>query len=140
MDKPVLSDSTRFPTDKVVYSHLGKRKALWDAAFECIAKDYPELRKEWRYYNDGKSWLMKVTRKTKTIFWLAVFEGGFRTTCYFSDKASQDIEASSISEKLKQQFGEGKRYGKIRGISITFGKQKDINDLKTLIDIKLRLK
>jgi hypothetical protein len=43
MDKPVLTDRAHSPTDKVVFSHLGKNKELWAAAFDCISKDYPDL-------------------------------------------------------------------------------------------------
>lgn len=31
------------------------------------------LSSEWRYYNDGKSWLCKVTHKKKTIVWISLW-------------------------------------------------------------------
>jgi hypothetical protein len=139
MDTPVLTDKTQFPTDEIIFSHLGKRKALWIVAFDSIAKEYPELSKEWRYYNDGKSWLMKVRRKSKTIFWLSVRDNSFRTAFYFTDKAEKAIEESTLSEKLKQQFRERNRSSKINGIRIVVATKKDISDLKKLIDLKLRL-
>lgn len=140
MDKRVLSDNKIFPTDEVVFSRLGKTKSLWIALFELISNEYPDISKEWRYYNDGKSWLMKVTRKAKTVFWLSVIEKTFRTTFYFTDRATQAIKSSTISNELKKQFIGGKYFNKIRGLTITFRTKKDIDYAKTLIELKLKIK
>ena len=68
-----------------------------------IAHEHPGFTQEWRYYNDGKSWLMKVQRKKNTVFWLAILEGSFRTTFYIHEKAKPMVEGSTISDELKQQ-------------------------------------
>ncbi|MFO7445258.1 MAG: DUF3788 family protein [Ignavibacteriaceae bacterium] len=141
MEQPVLSNKDQFPTEEVIFSHLGKTKtALWGSVFDSVHSSFPELNEEWRYYNDGKSWLMKVTRKSKTIFWLSIWKNAFRTTFYFPDKAEEAILSSSISDELKEQFTGGKKYGKIRGVTITYKNKKDIEYAKALIGIKLSLK
>jgi hypothetical protein len=102
--------------------------------------NHPDISEEWRYYNDGKSWLMKVTRKKKTVFWLSIIEGGFRTTFYVTDKAEHLIMSSTLAEDLKEQFICGKHYGKIKSITVVNSAKKHIKDVKTLIEIKLQLK
>ncbi|PKP08994.1 MAG: hypothetical protein CVU09_13085 [Bacteroidetes bacterium HGW-Bacteroidetes-4] len=37
---------------------------------------------QWRYYNDGKAWLCKVSYKKKTVFWLSVWEAYFKVAFY----------------------------------------------------------
>jgi hypothetical protein len=37
---------------------------------------------QWRYYNDGKAWLCKVSYKKKTVFWLSVWEACFKVAFY----------------------------------------------------------
>ena len=61
-------------------------------------------------------------------------------TCYFSDKAEKIILECELSEEHKQQFAEGKNYGKIRGITIVFSKKADLEAAKVLITIKEKLK
>ena len=39
---------------------------------------------------------MNVSRKKKTVFWLGRHQGGFRITCYFTDKAAKAIQASAL--------------------------------------------
>ena len=140
MEQPILTDKNQFPTEEAIFSHIGKSKALWLLLFENIRQNYPDFKEEWRYYLDGKSWLLKVTRKEKTIFWLSVVKGSFRTTFYFADKAAQAISKSSLSDELKKQFRTGKKYGKIRGITILYKRKRDVEDAKQLIDIKVALR
>ena len=140
METKLLSDKNKYPTDEIIFSHIGKTKTLWQSLFSFINSEHQYISGEWRYYNDGKSWLMKVTAKSKTIFWLSVIKGSFRITFYFTDKAENALFKSTLSDELKKQFKEGKRFGKIRGITILFKNKKDIEDAKELINIKLSLK
>jgi hypothetical protein len=137
MEEPVLTDKNQFPTEEIITSHIGKAKALWTLLFDAIHRDHPEISEEWRYYLDGKSWLLKVTRKGKTIFWLSLVDGSFRTTFYFGDKAARAIARSAISDPLKKQFKGGKHYGKIRGVTILYKKKQDVEDARALIELKL---
>ncbi len=137
MDKPILNDPNQYPTKEVIYSKIGNNRTLWDSFFEYIHQDHPDFSEEWRYYNDGKSWLLKVTRKKKTVFWLAVLKDTFIITFYFTDKVEEAIYKSKISDELKEQFKNGKRYNKIRGLSIEFKDKIDIEYAKTLMPIRL---
>jgi hypothetical protein len=140
MDTPILSDKSQFPTDQVVFSHLGKSRALWDSLFQYLDEDHPDFSREWRYYNDGKSWLMKVQHKKKTVFWLSVIKGSFRTTFYVHEKARKIVEDSTISAALKDQFRAGKSSGKLRRITVVYKNKKDVESAKELIGIKLKIK
>jgi hypothetical protein len=140
MDQPVLSDKTQFPTDEIIFSHLGKTKAIWISFFGYLYKNHPDIISEWRYYNDGKSWLMKNMRKKKNVFWLGIINGAFRTTFYFTDRAEKAIADSTIPAEMKKQFKDGKHYGKIRGLTVVFKYKKDIETAKALITIKLSTK
>lgn len=140
MSQSVLTDKDEFPTEEVIFSHIGKSKALWQTVFEHLRANHPDLNEEWRYYKDGKSWLMKVTRKSKTIFWLSIIKDAFRTTFYFTDRAEEAITKSPISDELKQQFLNGKRYNKIRGLTITFRDEKDVEYFKSVVPLKLTIK
>ena len=140
MEQPILTNKNEFPTEEIIFSHIGKSKVLWQAIFEFIHATHPNLSEEWRYYNDGKSWLLKVVKKTKTICWVSLRENSFRMSFYFTDKAEQSILGSNISDELKEQFKNGKRYNKIRGLTITFKHKKDVEYAKSMIAMKLSIK
>lgn len=140
MNDLVLTNKDQYPTDEVIFSHIGKTKTHWESLFKHIHSNHPDFKEEWRYYNDGKSWLMKITHKTKTIFWLSVIPNAFRITFYFGDKAEPSIMACKIPDELKTSFKEGKRYGKIRGLTLLMNSKKNIEAAKQLIEIKLTTK
>ena len=83
---------------------------------------------------------MKNMRKKKTVFWLSVQKGFFRTTFYFTDRAAKAIADSTIPAEMKKQFKDGKHFGKIRGLTVVFKYKKDIETAKALIAIKLSIK
>jgi hypothetical protein len=138
-EKPILKDPDQYPTEEVVYSFIGKKKALWKSFFTVLHEQHPDLSEEWKYYKDGNNWLMKVTRKSKTIFWLSVWKNAFKITFYFSDKAEELINNSDIPDDLKNEFKNGKRYGKIRGLTIVFRNKKDIGYAEALIAIRIKI-
>ncbi len=137
METPILNNPDQFPTEKLIYAHIGKTRAHWGQLFDQIKKSHPDFSEEWRYYNDGKSWLLKVTRKSKTIFWLSILKGAFRTTFYFTDKAREAITGSTLSNELKKQFSS--KTG-LRGITVIVRNKKDSDYIKELIGIKLSVK
>ena len=138
MDQIVLSDKDQFPTEEIIFSHIGKAKKQWDSIFNYIHTEYPQFTESWKYYNDGKSWLLKVTKKSKTIFWLSIIPNSFRITFYFGDKAESEIMESNISDTLKKQFNEGKRFGKIRGLTLLMNENQNVDFVKEIIVIKLK--
>lgn len=137
MDKPLLTDADQYPADKIIFKHIGRTSSLWRSFFSYIAANHPDFTSEWRYYKDGYSWLMKVTRKSRTIFWLSVIKGAFRTTFYFTDKAREAVRSSSLSNDLKEQFN---KKSKLRGITVVIRNKKAVQYVKELIGIKLSIK
>jgi hypothetical protein len=137
MEPKVLTDPKQFPGENLVFSHIGRQRAQWEALFRFIHAEHPDFVAAWRYYNDGKSWLMNVSRKKKTVFWLSVISGTFRVTGYFTDKAADAIRASALPDALKKQFLEGPRYGKLGAVTITFRKKRDVEDAKILVALKI---
>ena len=139
MEKPCLNDKNIYPDDQVLGGFLGETKNIWDI-FINLLKQHPLFSTEWRYYNDGKSWLFKVTKKKKTICWVSVYEKYFKTTFYFTDKAEDLIKNSKLKKELIDQFLNGKRYGKIKGLTVNVREASDLEMTKILIEIKEKIK
>jgi hypothetical protein len=140
MESPILNDKDQYPTDEIIFTHLGKSKTHWLSLFKYIDENHPGFIKEWRYYNDGKSWLLKTVDKKKTIFWTSIIKNGFRTGFYFGDKAEDVLLKSKLPKVYKDQFVNGKRYGKIRGLTVIPKSKKDLEVVKILITIKVSIK
>ncbi len=136
MENLVLCDPKIYPTEEVLFSHLGRAKQSFVSLFIYNHKKFPDFVENWKYYRDGKSWLMNVSRKKKTLFWLSVSDGFFRTGFYFNAKAEQSILDSELPEEYKNKFMEsaGKKF---RGISVIIKTKKDIAAYKQLLSLKM---
>lgn len=136
----VMSDPLLRPDEKLIFSIIGEKKILWQEIMNYLKSNYPDASGQWNYYKDGKAWLFKVVQKKKTIFWSAILEDTFRITFYFGDKAEPVIIESELPDKVKQDFLTGKRYGKIRAISLKINDMKDVEIVKTIVPIKVKIK
>lgn len=124
-----------FPSPEVLSRLLGSKFKLYRKTLEYLRDEVPETKPEWNYYNDGKSWLLKVCLSRKTLCWISVYEKAFQATFYITGKYEREIIESKLPAALKRQYlgTEGK---KIRGISLGMDNEKDLSTFKRLVGIK----
>jgi len=140
METPAFTDKTAAPTEKAILAALGAAAPSWRALFERIQTEHPDLRQAWSYYADGRSWLLKVTRGAKTVFWLSVYEGCFHVGFYFPERLTPELLNSDLSRGRKAQIRGARPTGKLRPVSVELGPESGIADVLRLIDLKKTLK
>ncbi|HPT11287.1 MAG TPA: DUF3788 family protein [Bacteroidales bacterium] len=140
MDKPKLNDPEINPTDEVLSGVLGNSYVAYVQLMNTITGEKYLLVPEWHYYNDGKSWLCKVTYKKKTVFWLSAWDGFFKTSFYFTEKNSPGIAGLEIEKSIKDDFFSNKAIGKLLPLSVSISTTDQINDLLKIVEYKKSLK
>ena len=140
MMDPVLRDDKVYPDTKILTQHLGKAINAWDSFINLLKTDYPLITTEWRYYNDGKSWLFKVTKKAKTVCWVSVWDKHFKVTFYFNSKAKEAVKESLLDEEIKKQWLRNGTKGKFNPITIEVRNKTDLKTIKILIGVKEDIK
>lgn len=137
----LLRNPEIYPSDEVLKSTLGEPiYKILESFVSTITNDEYGLTVEWRFYNDGKAWLSKVVYKKKTILWLSVWEGFFKTSFYFTEKHLEGIAALDISETIKENFAKAKPSGRLLPMIVDVDNQAQIGDLLTIIRFKKSLK
>ena len=137
MEKQLLRERDIIPTKEVLNDVLGNVYSVLEEVETRLTQSEFALSFDWHYYNDGKSWLCKVSHKKKTVFWLSVWEGFFKTTFYFMERHLEGIAALDISEQIKVDFCRMKPVGKLLPLQINFDKQEQIADLLKIVQFKL---
>jgi hypothetical protein len=132
----VLNDRNTFPDSKILTHNLGNSIKAWESFIDLLRDDFPQISAEWRYYNDGKSWLFKVTKKTKTICWVSVWEKYFKVTCYFNNRAEELIKKSLLNAAIKKDWLRDKKISNPRPITIEVRKTSDLKTVKIMIELK----
>lgn len=140
MKPNLLNNHVVIPDDELVFRIIGDNRILWQQLFGYLHDNFPGITYVWKYYNDGKCWLLRALNKKKTVFWLSLIDDTFRVTCYMGDKAHPLVEQSDLPQKLKNEFFNAQKYGAIRGLTVTMHDKSDVENVIQLIGIKLKLK
>ena len=133
MEIKQLTDPEIFPSQEVLKSALGKAYSVFEALESQLTQDEFALTFNWRYYNDYKEWLCKVAYKKKTIFWLSVRKGFFKTSFFFLKRHIEGIEALNIGEDsyLMEQ-----EWAKMISIIFNVRSKRQFSDLFKMVRFK----
>ena len=140
MERQMLRDPMIPPSEQLLKEILGDS---YGAYYELIRRyeepDY-NLQPQWRYYNDGKAWLCKVVYKNKTVFWLSIWEGFFKTSFFFRERDCSGILVLEIDKSYKQQLESSQTFGKLHPVVLVIKHPDQLEDLAKLIRYKKGLK
>jgi hypothetical protein len=140
MEVQLLREQEIFPSEEVLKSVLGQVYDVWAELETRVTQGELSLLFDWNYYRDGKSWLCKVCYKKKTVFWLSVWEGCFKTTFFFLERHLKGIADLDISEQIKEDFCRAKPFGKLLPMGINIDKQEQLVDLLKIVKFKKEAK
>jgi hypothetical protein len=140
MEERILRNPEIFPTPEHLQDVLGNVYCVWEALVTQVTQGELSLMLEWNYYKDSKEWLCKVCHKKKTVFWLSVWAGVFKTTFFFTEKHLESIAALDISEQIKEDFCHTKPIGRLLPMLISINKQEQLADVLKVIKFKKEAK
>jgi hypothetical protein len=133
----LLRDENIFPDEDVLKTVLGDLYPVYREFIEIVTGEKYSLETQWNYYKDGKSWLCKVSKKKKTILWLSVWSGYFKTGFYFTEKSMEAILALEIEKDLKETFLSTKPIGKLKPLVIDISSREQLKDALAVVGCKI---
>jgi hypothetical protein len=137
MESAFLNDKSTKPNDDIIYSLIGDTELIWKQTFSYLFGTNNDISVNWKYSDCGKYWVCIVLKKKNTIFRLRLLrKNSFNLVFPFGDKLEPAILQSNLSERIKNDFKNAKRYNATRYISIDVESSKDFDNVKKLIDLK----
>jgi hypothetical protein len=127
LTKQLLRNPDIEPSNDVIAKALGEANNAYIKFAGELGKH--DIQLEWRYYNDGKSWLAKGLYKwtgvrggqnEKTVFWLSIWDGFFKVTIYVPEKARADVLSLPLDNEVKLMISDSKKNGKTELLSSCF--------------------
>ncbi len=135
-----LKDPDILPTKDVLKEKMGSSYNAYLKLIDTLAGEEFGIIPEWRYYNDGKSWLSKHLFKKKNMFWLSAWSDHFKVSFYFTENNILGVDSLSIDEKIKESLGNPQSIGKLIPLVIDVYNENQIDDLLQIIRYKKTLK
>ncbi|MFA6935628.1 MAG: DUF3788 family protein [Sphaerochaetaceae bacterium] len=128
----MLRDPDIQPSTDVIAKALGEAS---NAYIKFISElEGHDIHMEWRYYNDGKAWLAKGLhrwtgarggQKETTVFWLSIWDGFFKVTVYFPEKARADVISLRLDDEARRMITDSQQMGKLKFFPIPFDLYSD---------------
>lgn len=141
MERPLLNNPDIFPSGDVLAEALGPKGFEAYCSMRTILEQHEaEIALVWNYYNDGKAWLCKVVWKKKTLFWVSVWEGYFKTAFYFAEKHRDVIATLPVHPAILNDFAQSKPIGKLLPLTLSIHSEDQLEDLHKIILCKRDLK
>jgi len=133
MEVQLLKDPNVYPDQKVLRNELGNVYQVYEKFVETITGPTYGLIPEWRYYNDGKAWLCKVSFKKKTVFWLSVWNSYFKISFYFAEKYTTGIAGLDIDKIIIDSLAGNKAFGRLIPLVIRIDNDEQIRNVLKLL-------
>ena len=134
MDRPLLSDAAVYPAEELLTVVLGSCYEIYQMFTEQLSEYQIEL--EWNYYKDGKSWLGKAVSKKKTVFWLSVWQGFFKISFHFTERAATGVMQLDVPDELKERLKSAPLKGKLKSLQIDISEESQLRDVFRLAEYK----
>jgi hypothetical protein len=133
----IFTDKTVKPTDKDLADKLGSNYELWKRIYDLVLSKYPNGLAEWNYPGKKYGWSFRIKDKKRAVIYLLPRDKYFKAAFVFGDKAVNNIMHSKISNDIKKEINQAKKYAEGRGIRIDVKDDLVIFDIEQLINIKL---
>jgi len=135
----LLQDQEREPNEGLFRAILPEEVVEAYLSLQAIAAE-SDCTMEWRYYNDGKSWLCKMVHKKKTVSWLSVWEGHLKIGFYFTEKNLPGVLELPIDPSLKESLENAPRIGKLIPLTLHIRNASDLQPYNIVAAYKKTLK
>lgn len=133
----IFTDKARQPNPNDLVAPLGETYALWKQIRQFILEKYPCGVEEWTYPGKNYGWNFRIKDKRRAIAYMLPREGYFKVAFVFGQKATDQVLASTVGPKIKQELLQARVYAEGRGIRIDVRDERIVPDIQQLVEIKL---
>lgn len=139
MGQAILNDKLVKPNDDIIFSIIGNTELIWKQTFSYLFDKSKDISVDWKYSDCGKEWFCQALRKKKSLFWIKILEkNSFRIAFWFANRLEPIIMQSNLPVNLKTEFKNAKPFNNARCIYIDMHDSRDFENVKKLIDLKLK--
>jgi hypothetical protein len=116
---------------------LADTYGLWERLRAEVLTRYPKAAEEWSFPGKTFGWSFRVKDSKRVIVYMLPRVGFFKAAFNFGQRAVDAIMASGVSPSIKQELATARVYAEGRGIRIDVREESDLDDVITLVEIKL---
>ena len=117
-DISIFSDKAVLPSDQAVVAKLDLSYKYWSQIKEYVLERYLDGICEWNFPGKKYGWSFRIKDKRRAIIYFLPRDNYFKVAFVFGQKATDIILNSDISESIKNELAQARKYAEGRGIRI----------------------
>jgi hypothetical protein len=133
----IFMDKATQPTNQNLIENLGSTYSFWSDLKSYLNDTLINPSEEWNYPGKKYGWSFRMKSKKRNMIYFLPRDGFFKVAFVFGPKATGKVMESNVNEKIKADLHAAKVYAEGRGIRIDVANSEILNDIKTLIQIKV---
>jgi hypothetical protein len=137
-DCSIFMEKENIPTRDDLQKTLGNCFDWWNEIEQYVLTLFPQGISEWNYPGKKFGWSYRIKDSKRAIVYLLPRDGYFKVAFVFGDKAVEEIVQSNMNDSIKSELLNTKKYMEGRGIRIEVKNKQILEDIYTLIEIKLK--
>lgn len=130
-------DKNHLPSDDDLKAALGQSYSSWTTLKTHLNATLDKPGEEWNFPGKKYGWSFRMKSKKRNIIYFLPHNGYFQVAFVFGQKAVDAVMKSSVNEAIKSELQGAKVYAEGRGIRIDVKDTEVLQDIKTLVQIKL---
>lgn len=134
----VLTDENIYPDMPLLKAVLADSYTQYQKLLDLFHKN--DLKETWQFYHDGKAWLCKVQRKSKTIAWMSAWEGFMQATIYVPLRLLDDVLSLEMDNLYKERIVSTKNIGKSKPCIFKIKNEEELKNFEVLMHFKIKAK
>jgi Protein of unknown function (DUF3788) len=136
--KSIFIDKLKTPDDSDLKSGL-KDCFRWWKELENYTLEFDALYKPlWKFASEKFGWGFQIKDKKRAIVYLLPRDKYFKVGLVFGKKAVEKIMSTNIHDSIKKLINDAPEYAEGKGIRIDVKDDSLLNDIKALIQIKIK--
>lgn len=138
METSIFNDKTKVPDNFMLTEALGDLHPVWMEIRDYVYRMYSNAIEEWNWPGKNYGWSFRIKDKKRAIIYLLPRDKFFLVAFVFGEKATKEALDSNIDPGIKTIIESARVYAEGRGFRIEVRNDAIVDDIKTLIDIKLK--
>jgi hypothetical protein len=138
METSIFTNKAKMPDNEQLGAALDNLFKVWMSIKEYAVRAYPKATEEWNFSGQKYGWSFRIKDKKRAIIYLLPRDSYFLVAFVFGEKATTDAYGSTLSTEIKESIAGARVYAEGRGFRIEVRTDANLEDIKKLIDIKLR--
>ncbi len=125
------------PSARELAAVLGETAEAWIRLRDHLAAAFPPLTEKWSFSGRSHGWLLRLTRRKRTIVYLVPGPGFFVASFALKAKVCEAVATSQLPSSVREAVARAPVYAEGRGLRLEVRRERDLSPVEALAAVAM---